>query len=461
MGAFHSVFHLSIISFLASSFVVKADNRPFIYANQSTDGGYGLKSWTHVEPAQYYFNWTRFVGEDGTSSNKCNWGSAGESPINIVEPILDRCNGTLPFDRHRWQSDHGTCHWTDLQWEIKPWGLFMQFPMPESGNFESTPCRKPSINSSGGLVDRFYATHITIKAKSEHYLLGKQYDAEINIAHTRYYEKNMPFEDPNNTTVFTASILVNANETNGDNPILEPYLREWMRTYDEVSGVCSAAFPLVPGTGSRKLQDDGITSAFMNGTFAFFPEFDLYQLLTTPWFYAYRGGLTMPSCQKRVFWRVLEQPLEISTRQRELINQMISNARDPMTCQLLTSGTPRQDGSGYVDVNRPLQPYSDTTNKLMHCDKLDFVSSKFFHTPRGNTGWSLLEANNLTIPETYWWRTYDDYNVTSVNGPGNISALVEGERNATIYLEQLWYNLSIAPRGGGAGGNKNGNGKHR
>jgi len=80
----------------------------------------------------------------------------------------------------------------------------------------------------------------------------------------------------------------------------------------------------------------------------------------------------MPSCQKRVFWRVLEQPLEISTRQRELINQMISNARDPMTCQLLTSGTPRQDGSGYVDVNRPLQPYSDTTNKLMHCDKLDF-----------------------------------------------------------------------------------------
>jgi len=372
MGAFHSVFHLSIISFLASSFVVKADNRPFIYANQSTDGGYGLKSWTHVEPAQYYFNWTRFVGEDGTSSNKCNWGSAGESPINIVEPILDRCNGTLPFDRHRWQSDHGTCHWTDLQWEIKPWGLFMQFPMPESGNFESTPCRKPSINSSGGLVDRFYATHITIKAKSEHYLLGKQYDAEINIAHTRYYEKNMPFEDPNNTTVFTASILVNANETNGDNPILEPYLREWMRTYDEVSGVCSAAFPLVPGTGSRKLQDDGITSAFMNGTFAFFPEFDLYQLLTTPWFYAYRGGLTMPSCQKRVFWRVLEQPLEISTRQRELINQMISNARDPMTCQLLTSGTPRQDGSGYVDVNRPLQPYSDTTNKLMHCDKLDF-----------------------------------------------------------------------------------------
>mmetsp|Transcript_10602 Transcript_10602/g.15298 ORF Transcript_10602/g.15298 Transcript_10602/m.15298 type:complete len:114 (-) Transcript_10602:844-1185(-) len=111
----------------------------------------------------------------------------------------------------------------------------------------------------------------------------------------------------------------------------------------------------------------------------------------------------MPSCQKRVFWRVLEQPLEISTRQRELINQMISNARDPMTCQLLTSGTPRQDGSGYVDVNRPLQPYSDTTNKLMHCDKLDFVSSKFFHTPRGNTGWSLLEANNLTIPETYWW----------------------------------------------------------
>ena len=83
MGAFHSVLHLYIIAFLASSFVVKADNRPFIYANQSTDGGYGLESWMLVEPAQYYFNWTQFVGEDGSSTNECFLGRAGESPINI------------------------------------------------------------------------------------------------------------------------------------------------------------------------------------------------------------------------------------------------------------------------------------------------------------------------------------------------------------------------------------------
>ncbi len=142
-----------------------------------------------------------------------------------VEPEIDMCNGTNPFDKHRWQTEHGTCFWTDLTWEIKPWGLFMQFPMPESGNYEDMPCRKPSINSSGGLVDRFYATYLMIKAKSEHFLFGKQYDAEISIGHTRYYEEDQPFMDPNNRSIFMPSILVNANDTNGDNPILEPYLR--------------------------------------------------------------------------------------------------------------------------------------------------------------------------------------------------------------------------------------------
>jgi hypothetical protein len=307
-----------------------------------------------------------------------------------VEPEDDRCNGTSPNDKHRWQMDHGDCSWTDLTWEIRPWGLLMQFPMPESGNFEHAPCRKPNINSSGGLADRFFATHITVKARSEHFLLGKQYDAEINIAHTRYYDEEHPFLDPNNETVFMASILVNANETNGDNPIFEPYLREWMRVYENVTcnpssynggGMANSSVRLFkaeavvsekpPYSARRKLQDDGPSDGFMQGEWAMWPEFDVYHLLTTPWFYRYKGSFTMPNCFREVFWRVLEQPLEISTRQLEMINQMISFAKDPVTCNLTSVGAPREDGSGYVDVNRPIYELS-RSNKLMHCSKFDF-----------------------------------------------------------------------------------------
>jgi hypothetical protein len=270
----------------------------------------------------------------------------------------------------------------------------MRFPMPESGNFEQIPCRKPSINSSGGLADRFFATHITVKARSEHFLLGKQYDAEINIAHTRYYEEEHPFFDPNNETIFIASILVNANETNGDNPIFEPYLREWLRIYDNISAACDLSLTAednmtnlsatlvqteedlkkkspIPHSNRRKVQDDGPGDGFMQGEWARWPKFDVYHLLTTPWFYRYKGSLTMPNCGRDVFWRVLEQPLEISVRQLTIINQMISYAKEPATCLLTSAGAPREDESGYVDVNRPLFEVSKS-HKLMHCDKFDF-----------------------------------------------------------------------------------------
>jgi hypothetical protein len=81
------IFVLStIITVFYASRYVMADDRPFIYANQSSDSGYGVKSWNRVEPSQYYFNWTRYINNDKTSSNYCSWEGQGQSPINIGEP---------------------------------------------------------------------------------------------------------------------------------------------------------------------------------------------------------------------------------------------------------------------------------------------------------------------------------------------------------------------------------------
>lgn len=164
--------------------------------------------------------------------------------------------------------------------------------------------------------------------------------------------------------------------------------REWWRVHQETLGACALSPISFPATtagvkgynasasnNTRRLQDDGLTAAFMNGTWAVFPEFDLYHLLTTPWYFAYRGSLTMPNCIRKVHWRILEQPLEISVRQLKMINEMISNARDPVTCSLITAGVPRDDGTDYVDVNRPLQP-SFESNDLAHCNKTDFGKHK-------------------------------------------------------------------------------------
>ena len=69
--------------------------------------------------------------------------------------------------------------------------------------------------------------------------------------------------------------------------------------------------------------------------------------------------------------RVVDRPLQISQKQLNLIEMMISEMRDPVTCKLSTVGSPRNDGSGYVDVNRPLQRRNDD-HDLIYCDSGDW-----------------------------------------------------------------------------------------
>jgi len=129
--------------------------------------------------------------------------------VNVSGDDSDKCNGEEPMDTHRWWTNHGTCNWNDLKWDIKPWGLLMTLPMPtdDSKNPEKKPCIKPNLDTSGGYHDRFYANYISVKARSEHLLEGKQYDAEINIAHFRFYEDKKPFGDDNDDATLILSIL--------------------------------------------------------------------------------------------------------------------------------------------------------------------------------------------------------------------------------------------------------------
>ena len=79
----------------------------------------------------------------------------------------------------------------------------------------------------------------------------------------------------------------------------------------------------------------------------------------------------MPGCIEGVRWRVLEDPMKISIRQRDLIDKMITFMRDPKTCMFATAGRPRNDGTNFVDVSRPVQNRNSKHN-LMHCESRDF-----------------------------------------------------------------------------------------
>jgi len=64
--------------------------------------------------------------------------------------------------------------------------------MPEDDNDDPSkdPCKKPKINSSGGFGDPFFMNYMSIKTKSEHYLKGQQYDAEITMSFFRWKGQN-------------------------------------------------------------------------------------------------------------------------------------------------------------------------------------------------------------------------------------------------------------------------------
>jgi hypothetical protein len=72
-------------------------------------------------------------------------------------------------------------------------------------------------------------------------------------------------------------------------------------------------------------------------------------------------------CYDEVRWRVFKEPLQISLRQKTLIDELIKEMVDVNTCRKATVGKPRFDSTDFVDVNRPLQK-KDKKHSLHVCD---------------------------------------------------------------------------------------------
>jgi hypothetical protein len=210
-------------------------SRGFGYEDDNSGDFYKPSDWDRVSSNEYYTNhWERFISnengsEENSASIKNECGSSSrQSPIDIENS--EKCRKLKGDDDHRWWMDHGNCEWPDdLHWSIESWGLKMEFPSGDNR------CETPNLDSSGGYADRFYAHSLMVKTPSEHAIKGEHFDAEIQLWHSQQQDESSR-QQP---TPFAISILVDASSDYPDNPVLEPYVREWQRTFQAQNDLCS------------------------------------------------------------------------------------------------------------------------------------------------------------------------------------------------------------------------------
>jgi len=218
-------------------------NAGFTYFEEDSAIGQGLKNWGSCPTSAAYFPWAKFLNDQyGNDCADMRSSSSRhlQSPIDIYG--WGQCQNADNDDNHRHWTNHGDCDINDVIFEIKPWGLLMTWPMPYSNqNPETSPCKKPIMDSSGGYGESFYANYISVVSPSEHTIKGVRFDAEINIAHFNY-GTNIPM-------IF--SILARADSSYPDNPNLEPYLREWDRIHARNRERCEPALQHCPTTAKQ------------------------------------------------------------------------------------------------------------------------------------------------------------------------------------------------------------------
>lgn len=299
----------------------------------------GPQNWQYVDVSEN--EWLQYIDKPDTNlhrteKNMCNL-SRLVSPINIIHPD-EECTATheiLTKDRNPNQ-----CTISDFTFSITSSGLRASAP------FDNKNCIRPTIDLPNGFPFPWVLNWIEIKARSEHLLNGRRYDAEMVMAH-------LGRDEHNNQVAFVSIMLDSTTAYYEGDDRLEAYLNQWGSIQYATARKCKQHIDAI-----RQLNkpypfefDHG------NDSLKPFP----YDIWPTEQFYRYRGSTTTPPCTSMVHWRVLDTPLKISRRQFKRIALLINNAMDLKTCQYITAA------SSTGEVNRPLQKFDYETQNMYHC----------------------------------------------------------------------------------------------
>jgi len=316
---------------------------------------HGPSRWGKVNIAQNEF--TEFKSLN-VHENRCNRIVQPQSPIN-----LEHKNECL--EHHQIRTRRGDFNLAEVDFKILPNALRMELPRSITKMVDGVEVGRfpPQADYSEGWP-KCPVKHLEIKVPSEHTIYGKQYPAEVTIAHIVH------------KAVITISVLLDTSE-NEQNKNLDVFLDEWEEVFQNMTHNCdmqrrqllgenTTNFPTYkrrrpPKTRSDLAEifgtDDVEPSRRLNGD----ADFALYAFLPTIWFFGYKGSLTVPPCTTQ-HWRVLERPAQVSETQLKRIQNMITNQVD--------SECKKSSTAFNGAVNRPLQESDDIP--VWHCTELDY-----------------------------------------------------------------------------------------
>jgi hypothetical protein len=215
----------------------------------------------------------------------------------------------------------------------------------------------------------------------------------------------------------SVAVFLEIDETVKDYPHLESYIRRWRRSEKEIVDNCAgrrlgaftdpelhhqyADFDLEDEVeeweGAPDDEDIDETARKLRQKRKFHP-YDWLKEVETEYYFRYEGSQVVPPCMEQVHWRVMKESIKVPRRQIAWLEKLTARRVDPDTCQVNTAGRERSDGSGMVDVNRPIQ-LTTHRHKVVFCECIDWPSKK-----KADQKWC-----NLTMEERgvlpYSWKT--------------------------------------------------------
>ena len=192
--------------------------------------------------------------------------------------------------------------------------------------------------------------NIDIKIPAEHTICGRRYDGEM-----QYY-----FFHPVKQALLVVSWLFEVNDDNPTNDHMQLLIDQFHEVYDDNNDVCSGGRRSLKE--GRKLPKDDNQK---QGGKKIWNPFDR-DIQQTIHFWGYTGSLTEPPCSTGTLWRIMDVPVQLSTKQLSQMQTILFSNRDPNTCAFTSVH------NSNMSVARPTQ----SQLRYYKCTRDDYVSDE-------------------------------------------------------------------------------------